>query len=209
LSQICAVYENKIYLKKSFETVLRHSCAVFCRNLRICGMTLLRNLRICDYAWEFADVRISKKVRLPTSGTHHWNTTLKPAVLRFKIRMVFGPSGSWSGSIGQRYGSRSRSGYEPFYHQAKIVLKKTWFRLVCNFFTTFYFWKMMYVTSISNKQKYKFFMSWMSLMKIASMMCIHGSVSVPKCHGSATLEARSTFLSTHDISLNKAMWGIM
>jgi hypothetical protein len=34
---------------------------------------------------------------------------------------VFGPPGSGSGSISQRYGSRSGSG--PFYHQAKIVRK--------------------------------------------------------------------------------------
>ena len=50
---------------------------------------------------------------------------------------VFGPLRS--GSISQRYGSGSGS----FYHQAKIVIKKTWFLLFCDFFWTFYLWKMM------------------------------------------------------------------
>ncbi len=47
---------------------------------------------------------------------------------------VFGPTGT--GFVSQRYGSPS------FYHQAKIV-RKPWFLLFCDFFMTFYLWKMM------------------------------------------------------------------
>ncbi len=52
---------------------------------------------------------------------------------------VFGPPGSGSGSISQRYGSGSGSG--SFYHWAKIV-RNPWFLLFCDFFLTFYLWKM-------------------------------------------------------------------
>jgi hypothetical protein len=45
---------------------------------------------------------------------------------------VFGPPGSESGSISQRYGSGS------YYHQAKIVRKKPSFLLFCDFILTFY-----------------------------------------------------------------------
>ncbi len=49
---------------------------------------------------------------------------------------VFGPPGS----ISQGYGSGSGSG--SFYHQAKMV-RKTLIPMFCDFFMTFYLWKMM------------------------------------------------------------------
>jgi hypothetical protein len=129
------------------------------------------NLRM----WEF-----QKKFACPPLVLITEITTLKPAVLRFKIRMVFGPSGSWSGSVSQRYGSRFRSGSEPFYHHAKIV-KKTSIPTVLWLLYNFLFLKNdVNVTSISNKQKNIefFFTSWMSLMKIA------GFGSVTQCYAS-------------------------
>jgi hypothetical protein len=64
---------------------------------------------------------------------------------------VFGPTGSTSGSISQRYGSGSRSG--SFYHQAKIV------STVCDFFMTYYLRKNdLNVSSKSNKQQ--IFICW-------------------------------------------------
>ena len=60
---------------------------------------------------------------------------------------VFGPRGSGSGSIGERCGSGSGS----FYEQSKIVIKPR-FLLLCDFFFTFYPWKMieMYLQGFSN-----------------------------------------------------------
>jgi len=151
------------------------------------------NLRM----WEF-----QKKFACPPLVLITEITTLKPAVLRFKIRMVFGPSGSWSGSVSQRYGSRFRSGSEPFYHHAKIV-KKTSIPTVLWLLYNFLFLKNdVNVTSISNKQKNIEFFYVLNVTDENSrirfrhsVLYIHGSVSVPKssCHGSATLEARSTF----------------
>jgi hypothetical protein len=54
---------------------------------------------------------------------------------------VFGPPGSGSGSISQRYGSGSGSG--SFYHQAKIA-RKTLISTVLGLFMTFYLCKTMY-----------------------------------------------------------------
>jgi hypothetical protein len=44
LIQICTI---KIVLKTTFRTVFRQSCAVFCRNLRICDLRIShKNVRI-------------------------------------------------------------------------------------------------------------------------------------------------------------------
>ncbi len=61
----------------------------------------------------------------------------------------FGPPGSGSGSISQRYGSGS--GSVPFCHHAKIV-RKTLIPTILLLFLTFYLWKIM-LPSKSNKQK--------------------------------------------------------
>ncbi len=57
---------------------------------------------------------------------------------------VFGPPGSGPGSISQRYGSGScsGSGSVSFYHLANLE-RKTFFLLFCDFFFTFYLWKIM------------------------------------------------------------------
>ncbi len=75
-----------------YHTILvsaRMSCAVFCRNLRICGLILefaicglsrLRDLRICDsgkWVQDFANLLTLKKVWLPNSAIFPRNTSFR------------------------------------------------------------------------------------------------------------------------------------
>ncbi len=55
---------------------------------------------------------------------------------------VFGPPGSGSWSISHKYGSGSCSWSGSFDHEVKIV-RKTLILLFCDFFLTFYLWKML------------------------------------------------------------------
>ncbi len=105
-------------------------------------------------------------------------------VLRIRIPHAFGPPGSVSGFISQRYVSGSGS----FYHQAKIV-RKTLIPTAVTSLWLFIFKNDLNVPSKSKKQKsYKkhsfLLASWRSMTKKA------GSGSTPKCHGSATLVCR-------------------
>ncbi len=93
---------------------------------------------------------------------------------------VFGPPGS--GSISQRYGSRSRSGSGSFCHQAKIVRKTL---IPIALWLIFYFLSFVAILVVTDENS-----------RIRIRIRIHlseawmrrsGSRSTPKCHGSATL----------------------
>ncbi len=108
------------------------------------------------------------------------------AVLRIRIRIFFGPPGSGSLFINQRYWSGSDPG--SFYHQAKIVketLIPTVLWLLVDFLSVE---NNVNVPSKSNKQKNIFlisflFASWRSMTKIAGSLSESGSIS--QRHGSA------------------------
>ncbi len=109
---------------------------------------------------------------------------------------VFGPPGSGSGSISQRYGSGSGSG--SIYHRAKIV-RKPLIPTVLWLFLTFYLWKMMlkYLQNVISRKTFclnKFFVGILKANDENNRIQIHlseawicGSGSTPKFHGSATL----------------------
>jgi hypothetical protein len=102
---------------------------------------------------------------------------------------VFGPPGSGSGSINQRYGSGSGS----FYQQAKIVRKILITTvLFCDFFLIFYLWKMMwmYHQKVISRKTLKSFIifllaSWRSMTIIAGSGSASESGSISQRHGSA------------------------
>jgi hypothetical protein len=57
------VFNKKSSKKTTFSTVLRQSCRIFCRNLRICNDRIINiKLRICDLRTgipkKFADLRL-------------------------------------------------------------------------------------------------------------------------------------------------------
>ncbi len=100
--------------------------------------------------------RVSASLWRTTFGNFSYKLCLSPTAgigqsfchifLTFLDPYVFGPPGSTSGSISQRYGSWS------FYHQAKIVRKKNidWFDSYC-FVTSLWLFILKNVPSKSNK----------------------------------------------------------
>ncbi len=110
---------------------------------------------------------------------------------------VFGPPGSGSGSISQRYGSGSGS----FYQQGKIIRKTLIPTALWLLFWLFIFENEVNAPSKSNKQKKVLnkrlvFVGILKVIEENSRIRIHWSEawirgsrsgSTPKCHGSATL----------------------
>ncbi len=113
------------------------------------------------------------------------------AVLRIRIHpgsKFFGPPGSGSGSISQRYGSGSGSG--SFYHQAKIVRKTlipTALRLLFDFFEndlTVPLKSTVISKKLLNKNQF-FCLHRRSMTKIAGSGSASRSGSISQRHGSA------------------------
>jgi hypothetical protein len=72
---------------------------------------------------------------------YYWTQLLNTQLeLTIAVQPLPGLTVQGSGSISQGYGSGSGSG--SFFHQAKKE-KKPWFLLLCDFFLTFYLWKIM------------------------------------------------------------------
>jgi len=117
------------------------------------------------------------------------NRSPKKAGSRVPDPKVFG----LPGSVSQRYGSRLGFGSGSFSHQTKIVNKLDFYCLVTSLWRIiFEEWCTLNVTSKSNEQKYFLLASQRSLTKSRirslirirkSEVRIHGSGSVPKCHG--------------------------
>ncbi len=92
---------------------------------------------------------------------------------------IFGPPGSGSVSVGERYASGS------FYHQTKILRKTLIPTVLWLFFSeTWCMYSVYWVPSKSNKQKY-LLASWRSMTKIAGSGSGSGSGSISQRHGSA------------------------
>jgi hypothetical protein len=88
----------------------------------------IMRIRIRNTACKHTAILVSTNTVLPWYlAANPWSETII-TVLRIRIRMFFGPTGSGSGSNSMRYRSGYGYGSGSFYHQDKIV-RKTGFLL--------------------------------------------------------------------------------